>query len=125
MPLPSRPKGWEDLPAELKLQVLDHIRDLGSLGALFHASPTLYRTCGQAPRSHTETVLTAGSVCEHTAVLFRLCALIRTGRLPVRSTEQLYHLVAGEAICYLMRIHESRWGIAPRRLDDDTLSEVL
>lgn len=125
MPASGVPTGWEDLPTELKVQVLNHIRDPGSLGALFHASPTLYRACGHAAPAHAETVLTAGSVCGHTAVLFRLCALIRTGRLPVHNTEKFYRLVTGEAMCYLMRIHESEWGIAPRHLDDDVPPTVV
>lgn len=125
MSLSKKPTSWEDLPTEVKVQVLDHIRDPGSLGALFNASPTLYRTCGHIAPTYAEKALTAGSVCGHTAVLFRLCALIRTGRLPVHSTEQFYRLVTGEAMCYYTRIHESRRGIAPRRLDDDVPPEIV
>ncbi|KAJ3498600.1 hypothetical protein NLG97_g1006 [Lecanicillium saksenae] len=114
---------WEDLPAEIQLHILSELRDLGSLGALFHASPTLFRTCGHKIRDYTEAIFASGYVCGHTAVLFRICALIQSGRLPVHTTKEFFGRVTGEAMCYYMRIRESPWGVAPRKLDDDKLAD--
>lgn len=119
LPLQKTPSGWENLPVEVKLIVVRQLPDLGSLGALFHASPAFYRTCGHDARECAETILASGYICGHTAVLFRLCALIRSGKLPVKTTRDLFERVTGEALCYHMRIRESARGIAPRKLDRD------
>lgn len=121
MPLPPNKTrtGWEGLPTEIKVHILSELRHLGSLGALFHASPTLYRTCGHNIREYTEAVLASGYVCGHIAVIFRICALIQSGRLPVYTTKEFFRRITGEAMCYYMRIRESPWGVAPRKLDGE------
>lgn len=119
LPPNKTPTGWEDLPTEIKVHILSELRDLGSLGALFHASPTLYRTFGHNIRDYTEAIFASGYVCGHIAVLFRICALIQSGRLPVHTTKEFFRRVTGEAMCYYMRIRESPWGVAPRKLDGE------
>ncbi|KAJ2966947.1 hypothetical protein NQ176_g9904 [Zarea fungicola] len=127
MPPPpnKKPTGWEDLPTEIKVIIIHQLCDLGSLGALFHASPTLYRSSGNNVREYTEAILASGYVCGHTAVLFRLCALIQSGKLPVRTTKEFFERVTGEAMCYDARIVESPRGIAPRSLEEDVDPTVV
>lgn len=115
----SKKVGWEDLPYEIQTEVISYIYDPGSLGALFHASPVAYRTFGDDARSLVEKIFASGYVCGHTAVLFRLCALIRTGRLPVSDTPSFRKRVTAEALLYQTRVRESKTGIAPRSLDHD------
>lgn len=117
--------GWEDLPYEIISAIISQIRDLGSLCALFHASPYVYRSFGAAARNLVEDIFASGYVCGHTAVLFRLCALIRTGKLPVNDTHRFREHVTSEALVYDTRIRESKTGIAPRSLDKDIDSSIV
>ncbi|KAK3196867.1 hypothetical protein K4F52_000211 [Lecanicillium sp. MT-2017a] len=116
---PPKRTGWEDLPNELKSAILQQMGDLGSLGGILHASPTTYRTFGNAVPYLAEVILKTGYVCGHTAVLFRICALIRSGKLPVDSVEEFGKRVTKEALRPDGRIRETNVGIAPRNLHRD------
>lgn len=121
----SEQVGWEDLPYEIISGIISHIRDLGSLGALLHASPVVYRSFGDAARNLVEEIFASGYICGHTAVLFRLCALIRTGKLPVSDTYRFREHVTSEALLYWTRVRESDTGIAPRSLNQDIDASIV
>lgn len=122
---PPKRTGWEDLPNELKSAILQQMGDLGSLGGILHASPTTYRAFGDAAPYLAEAILKSGYVCGHTAVLFRLCALIRSGKLPVDSVEEFSKRVTIEALRPGARIRETKMGIGPRNLHDDVDPAVV
>lgn len=110
--------GWEDLPTEIKISIVSHVRDLGSLGALLHASPFAFRQFGPDARALAETIL-ASHTGGHTAVLVWLCALLRAGTLPFRDNATFLRCVTLEALTPALRIRPSSWGGAPRGLPAD------
>ncbi|KAJ6785784.1 hypothetical protein PWT90_03042 [Aphanocladium album] len=114
----SKPQlGWEELPTEIKMATLSYIRDLGSLGALLHASPSAYRLFGDDAVHLAEAILKSAHTAGHTAVLFRLCTLIRSGKLPISNTDDFLERVTREALTHGCRIRESSAGLAPRSLE--------
>jgi hypothetical protein len=117
----------DNLPVEILLQVLDHVSDVPTLGSLIHASPAVYRILDDHKTIHRliDAICATGYTCGHTWVMFRICALIRSGKLPLSCLAEFQERVVRDALRFNSRIRPSRFGFAPETLDKDVTPSVI
>lgn len=101
------------LPMEILLQILDHVSDITTLGSLIHASPAVYRILDDHNTIHRliDIICATGYTCGHTWVIFRICALIRSGKLPLSCLAEFQERVVRDALRFNSRIRRSRYSI--------------